>query len=142
LKRIPTIRTLTIVQRGLTSFAVCGRCNGRFESKFLNRFKAKHDIQEKYEAHKCREVEDFPGIGMETEMRMDSARAQALRSSNGVVFHFMTNSITTCVAACGVWHGTRAVLNVLSGTNFRLGQIMEDRRAFARHRAGGTPALL
>jgi len=52
------IRALTIFQQGLTSFAVCGRCNGRFESKLLIRFKAEKEIRGQYEAHSCREVEE------------------------------------------------------------------------------------
>jgi len=50
-------RTLIIVQQGLVSFSVCKRCNGRFESKLLNLFKVKKELLEKYELHKCREVQ-------------------------------------------------------------------------------------
>lgn len=63
------MRTLTIVQGGLTSFAVCGRCNGRFDSKFLNVFKAKNDVQEQYKAHKCREVETSTAISEQMAFR-------------------------------------------------------------------------
>ena len=63
-------RTLTIVQQGLTSFAICGRCNGRFESRFLNAFKAKHDIEEKFEGHKCREIQAASGIGRQAGSRV------------------------------------------------------------------------
>lgn len=54
------IRTLAIVQRGLISFAFCGRCNARFASKLLSPLRAKNDIQEKYASHRCGEVEGTP----------------------------------------------------------------------------------
>jgi len=49
-------RTLTIFQHGPTSFAVCGRCNGKSESKLLDLLKATEEIQDKYESHKCKRV--------------------------------------------------------------------------------------
>ena len=48
--------TLTIHHHGLTSFAVCGRCNGRFGSNLLSTLKAKNDIQEKYSNYRCGRV--------------------------------------------------------------------------------------
>jgi hypothetical protein len=47
-------RALRIVERGISTFAVCERCNNRFESKFLNSFKARAEIQAQYDAHRCK----------------------------------------------------------------------------------------
>jgi hypothetical protein len=66
---------LTITQHGLTSFTVCGRCNGRVESKLLNPTKAKQDIRRKYEAHKCKEVAQ--GSASEPKCKVGPGIAQA-----------------------------------------------------------------
>jgi hypothetical protein len=47
-------RTLRIMHRGVTAFAVCGWCHAQFESKFLNLCKAQVEIQAKYDEHKCK----------------------------------------------------------------------------------------
>lgn len=51
-------RPLTILQHGAISYAVCARCNGRLESKYLDLLRATEAIRRKYESHVCREIED------------------------------------------------------------------------------------
>jgi hypothetical protein len=54
-------RTLPgIMQRGLISFAVCGRCHAQFESKCLNLSKARVEIQAKYDEHRCKSEDPSP----------------------------------------------------------------------------------
>jgi hypothetical protein len=47
-------RVVRIMERGMTKFAVCERCNSHFESKRLNRSDAEREIREKFEAHHCK----------------------------------------------------------------------------------------
>jgi hypothetical protein len=56
--QLMTRHVLTIGECGLTTFAVCRRCNCRIESRLLNQIKARNEILDKYEAHKCRQAED------------------------------------------------------------------------------------
>ena len=51
-------RPLTIIQRGAISYAVCARCNGRLESKYLDLLRATKEIRSKYESHRCRQIEE------------------------------------------------------------------------------------
>jgi hypothetical protein len=39
------------MERGMTKFAVCERCNTHFESKRLNQGKAEKEIRESFNAH-------------------------------------------------------------------------------------------
>jgi hypothetical protein len=45
---------LQINERGLHKFAVCGRCNARFESSRLNQNEAEREINEKFAMHTCK----------------------------------------------------------------------------------------
>jgi len=51
-------RPLTIIQRGAISYAVCPRCNGRLESKYLDLLRATEEIRSKHELHVCRQIEE------------------------------------------------------------------------------------
>ncbi len=64
---------LTIHHHGLTSFAFCGRCNGRFGSNLLSTLKAKNDIQEKYANHVCGRGVHGPQSTKSAEFEVDCA---------------------------------------------------------------------
>jgi hypothetical protein len=50
-------RQLRIMERGLNKFAICERCNSRFDSKLLNQFEAEKEIREKFDAHHCKRLD-------------------------------------------------------------------------------------
>ena len=50
-------RTLTIIQSGAVSYAVCPRCNSRLESKYLVLVRATEEIRRKEQSHVCRPVD-------------------------------------------------------------------------------------
>ena len=88
-----------LVQRGLTSFAVCGRCNRRFESKFLNLSRAHNDIREKYKSSQMQ-----AGGGLSWDCRSHSiASGFLIHADNrwliGVIGSFqLLNAVAGC---CG-----------------------------------------
>lgn len=72
---------ITIFQQGLISFAVCGCCNRKFESKFLNLFKVEKELLEQYRLHKCREVGE--SVMMSKPAKKSSSTQAASRVSLG-----------------------------------------------------------
>jgi hypothetical protein len=46
------------MERGLTKFAICKRCNNHFESKLLDQSEAEKEIREKFGAHLCKRLDD------------------------------------------------------------------------------------
>jgi hypothetical protein len=68
-------RPLTIIQRGAVFYAVCARCNGRLESKYLDLLRATEAIRSKYESHVCRAIEERKAQRDEPPTFNDSDRA-------------------------------------------------------------------